>query len=86
MEFKEAGQDQILENPSKVSENPVWHAPVCRAPEISTPGGGGLTCFPFNRNKSLTVEGEVFIDSKFLVSNSMIYWGKKQPAVTRHGI
>lgn len=84
MEFKEAGEDQILENPSKFSKNPAWHPPICRAPEMSIPGGN-LTCFPFNRNKSLIVEGEIFTDSKFLVSNSDMLVGK-QPAVTRHGI
>lgn len=47
-----------------------------QGPGNAYPPGGNLTCFPFNRNKSLIVEGEVFIDSKFLVSNSMICWGE----------
>lgn len=74
MEFKEAGQEQILENPSKFSKKTSMACFNMQGPRKCLPPGGNLTCFPFNRNKSLTVEGEVFTDSKFLVSNSVICW------------
>lgn len=47
-------------------------------PEMSTPRWKShlFSLQQINRNKSLIVEGEVFTDSKFLVSNSVICWWK----------